>query len=166
MNVRDNKVFTPIDLINAKTLSSLSTFFGTNQSCAYGLKQSTSYRLLYKRRLSALGPGGLREKELDLRYVTTTIRMTFMSNWNSEDQDWFDFISWGLCWANGMFHWAYRKTNGNGRLCVSRRYLRNWRRCDDHQGKHSNGCATWKINAEDVIPRQEGEPVIRNQPRD
>jgi len=60
MNVRDNEVFTPIDLINAKTISSvINTFFGTNQLSQFMDQQNPLAELTHKRRLSALGPGGL-----------------------------------------------------------------------------------------------------------
>jgi DNA-directed RNA polymerase subunit beta len=60
MNVRDNEVFTPIDLINAKTLSSvINTFFGTNQLSQFMDQTNPLAELTHKRRLSALGPGGL-----------------------------------------------------------------------------------------------------------
>ena len=59
MNVRDNEVFTPIDLINAKTLSSvINTFFGTNQLSQFMDQTNPLAELTHKRRLSALGPGG------------------------------------------------------------------------------------------------------------
>jgi DNA-directed RNA polymerase subunit beta len=60
MNVRDNEVFTPIDLINAKTLSSvINSFFGTNQLSQFMDQTNPLAELTHKRRLSALGPGGL-----------------------------------------------------------------------------------------------------------
>ncbi len=60
MNVRDNEVFTPIDLINAKTLSSvINSFFGTNQLSQFMDQTNPIAELTNKRRLSALGPGGL-----------------------------------------------------------------------------------------------------------
>jgi DNA-directed RNA polymerase subunit beta len=60
MNVRDNEVFTPIDLINAKTLSSvINTFFGTNQLSQFMDQTNPISELTNKRRMSALGPGGL-----------------------------------------------------------------------------------------------------------
>ena len=59
MNVRDNEVFTPIDLINAKTLSSvINTFFGTNQLSQFMDQTNPLAEITHKRRLSALGPGG------------------------------------------------------------------------------------------------------------
>ncbi|HOB77019.1 MAG: DNA-directed RNA polymerase subunit beta [Bacteroidales bacterium] len=60
MNVRDNEVFKPIDLINAKALSSvINTFFGTNQLSQLLDQTNPLSELTHKRRVSALGPGGL-----------------------------------------------------------------------------------------------------------
>lgn len=60
MNVRDNEVFTPADLINAKTLSSvINSFFGTNQLSQFMDQVNPLSEVTHKRRLSALGPGGL-----------------------------------------------------------------------------------------------------------
>jgi DNA-directed RNA polymerase subunit beta len=60
MNVRDNEVFTPSDLINAKTLSSvINSFFGTNQLSQFMDQTNPLAEITHKRRLSALGPGGL-----------------------------------------------------------------------------------------------------------
>ncbi|MDR0384762.1 MAG: DNA-directed RNA polymerase subunit beta [Prevotellaceae bacterium] len=60
MNVRDNEVFTPIDLINAKTLSSvINSFFGTNQLSQFMDQTNPLAEMTHKRRLSALGSGGL-----------------------------------------------------------------------------------------------------------
>jgi DNA-directed RNA polymerase subunit beta len=60
MNVRDNEVFTPIDLINAKTISSVvNTFFGTNALSQFMDQTNPLAEITHKRRLSALGPGGL-----------------------------------------------------------------------------------------------------------
>lgn len=60
MNVRDNEVFTPADLINAKTLSSvINSFFGTNQLSQFMDQTNPLSEITHKRRLSALGPGGL-----------------------------------------------------------------------------------------------------------
>ncbi|RYM32408.1 DNA-directed RNA polymerase subunit beta [Brumimicrobium glaciale] len=60
MNVRDNEVFTPIDLINAKTLSSvINSFFGTNQLSQFMDQTNPLSEVTHKRRFSALGPGGL-----------------------------------------------------------------------------------------------------------
>ena len=60
MNVRDNEVFTPIELINSKTLSSvINSFFGTNQLSQFMDQTNPLGEMTHKRRLSALGPGGL-----------------------------------------------------------------------------------------------------------
>ncbi|MBK5719312.1 DNA-directed RNA polymerase subunit beta [Dysgonomonas sp. Marseille-P4677] len=60
MNVRDNEVFTPIDLINAKTISSVvNTFFGTNALSQFMDQTNPLAEITHKRRMSALGPGGL-----------------------------------------------------------------------------------------------------------
>ena len=60
MNVRDNEVFTPVDLINAKTLSSvINSFFGTNQLSQFMDQTNPLAEVTHKRRMSALGPGGL-----------------------------------------------------------------------------------------------------------
>ena len=60
MNVRDNEVFTPTDLINAKTLSSvINSFFGTNQLSQFMDQTNPLAEVTHKRRMSALGPGGL-----------------------------------------------------------------------------------------------------------
>jgi DNA-directed RNA polymerase subunit beta len=60
MNVRDNEVFTPTELINAKTLSSvINSFFGTNQLSQFMDQTNPLAELTHKRRISALGPGGL-----------------------------------------------------------------------------------------------------------
>ena len=60
MNVRDNEVFTPTDLINAKTISSvINSFFGTNPLSQFMDRTNPPAEVTHKRRLSALGPGGL-----------------------------------------------------------------------------------------------------------
>ncbi|WP_373810583.1 DNA-directed RNA polymerase subunit beta [Porphyromonas macacae] len=60
MNVRDNEVFTPVDLVNAKTISSVvNTFFGTNALSQFMDQTNPLAEITHKRRLSALGPGGL-----------------------------------------------------------------------------------------------------------
>jgi DNA-directed RNA polymerase subunit beta len=60
MNIRDNEVFTPQDLINAKTLSSvINSFFGTNQLSQFMDQTNPLAEITHKRRMSALGPGGL-----------------------------------------------------------------------------------------------------------
>jgi DNA-directed RNA polymerase subunit beta len=60
MNIRDNEVFTPADLINARTLSSvINSFFGTNQLSQFMDQTNPLAEVTHKRRVSALGPGGL-----------------------------------------------------------------------------------------------------------
>ena len=60
MNVRDNEIFTPVDLVNAKTLTSVvNSFFGTNQLSQFMDQTNPLSEVTHKRRLSALGPGGL-----------------------------------------------------------------------------------------------------------
>ncbi|SDE35431.1 DNA-directed RNA polymerase subunit beta [Riemerella columbipharyngis] len=60
MNVRDNEIFTPMDLVNAKTLTSvINSFFGTNQLSQFMDQTNPLSEITHKRRLSALGPGGL-----------------------------------------------------------------------------------------------------------
>ncbi len=60
MNVRDNEVFTPVDLINAKSISSvINSYFGTNALSQFMDQQNPLAEITHKRRMSALGPGGL-----------------------------------------------------------------------------------------------------------
>ena len=60
MNIRDNEVFTPTDLVNARTLSSvINSFFGTNQLSQFMDQTNPLAEITHKRRMSALGPGGL-----------------------------------------------------------------------------------------------------------
>jgi DNA-directed RNA polymerase subunit beta len=60
MNVRDNEVFTPTELINAKTVSSvINSFFGTNALSQFMDQTNPLAEITHKRRMSALGPGGL-----------------------------------------------------------------------------------------------------------
>ena len=67
MNVRDNEVFTPTDLINAKTLSSvINSFFGTNQLSQFMDQTNPLSEVTHKRRISALGPGGLSRERAGL----------------------------------------------------------------------------------------------------
>jgi DNA-directed RNA polymerase subunit beta len=77
MNVRDNEVFTPIDLINARTLSSvINSFFGTSQLSQFLDQTNPLSEITHKRRISALGPGGLSESVPALRCGTYTILTT------------------------------------------------------------------------------------------
>ena len=73
MNVRDNEVFTPIDLINAKTISSvINTFFGTNALSQFMDQTNPLAEITHKRRMSALGPGGLSRERAVSRCATCT----------------------------------------------------------------------------------------------
>ena len=78
MNVRDNEVFTPIDLINAKTISSvINSFFGTNALSQFMDQTNPLAEITHKRRMSALGPGGLSRERAgfevrDVHYTPTT----------------------------------------------------------------------------------------------
>jgi hypothetical protein len=77
MNVRDNEVFTPSDLINAKTLSSvINSFFGTNQLSQFMDQTNPLSEITHKRRLSALGQVVYLENVQVLRCVTFTILTT------------------------------------------------------------------------------------------
>ena len=77
MNIRDNEVFTPTDLINARTLSSvINSFFGTNQLSQFMDQTNPLAEITHKRRLSALGPGGLSRERAGLRCVTFTTLTT------------------------------------------------------------------------------------------
>ena len=83
MNVRDNEVFTPIDLINSKTLSSvINSFFGTNALSQFMDQTNPLAEMTHKRRMSALGPGGLsRERAgFEVRDVHFYSLRTFVSD--------------------------------------------------------------------------------------
>ena len=72
MNVRDNEVFTPVDLINSKTLSSvINSFFGTNQLSQFMDQTNPLAEMTHKRRMSALGPGGLSRERAGFRGTGT-----------------------------------------------------------------------------------------------
>ena len=79
MNVRDNEVFAPIDLINARTLSSvINSFFGTSQLSQFLDQTNPLSEITNKRRISALGPGGLSRERAgfevrDVHYRTTVV---------------------------------------------------------------------------------------------
>ncbi len=80
MNVRDNEVFTPIDLINSKTLSSvINSFFGTNQLSQFMDQTNPLAEITHKRRMSALGPGGFRANVRVSRFVTFTTPIMVVS---------------------------------------------------------------------------------------
>ena len=82
MNVRDNEVFTPIDLINAKTLSSvINSFFGTNQLSQFMDQTNPLSEVTHKRRLSALDLVVYLESVQVLRFVMfTTLTMVVLYN--------------------------------------------------------------------------------------
>ena len=74
MNVRDNEVFTPIDLINAKTISSvINSFFGTNALSQFMDQTNPLAEITHKRRMSALGPGGLSRERAGFEVRDVTI---------------------------------------------------------------------------------------------
>ncbi len=77
MNIRDNEVFTPTDLINARTLSSvINSFFGTNQLSQFMDQTNPLAEITHKRRLSALGPVVCHVSVQVSRFVTYTIPTT------------------------------------------------------------------------------------------
>lgn len=77
MNVRDNEIFTPIDLVNAKTLTSvINSFFGTNQLSQFMDQTNPLSEITHKRRLSALGLVVYQEKEQVSRFEMFTILTT------------------------------------------------------------------------------------------
>jgi DNA-directed RNA polymerase subunit beta len=74
MNIRDNEVFAPTDLINARTLSSvINSFFGTNQLSQFMDQTNPLAEITHKRRMSALGPGGLSRERSRLLKVLTLV---------------------------------------------------------------------------------------------
>ena len=72
LNVRDNEDFTPIDLINAKTISSVINFFGTNALSQFVDQTNPLAEITHKRRMSALGPGGLSRERAGFEVETYT----------------------------------------------------------------------------------------------
>ena len=168
MNVRDNEVFTPIDLINAKTLSSvINSFFGTNQLSQFMDQTNPLAEITHKRRLSALGPGGLsRERAgFEVRDVHYTHYGRLCPIETPEGPN-IGLISSLAVFAkvNGMgfIETPYRKvTNGVVNLQDQPTYLS----AEEEEGLHiaqanlplTNG----KIDQEKVIARMEGDfPVI------
>lgn len=80
MNVRDNEVFTPVDLINSKILSSvINSFFGTNALSQFMDQTNPLAEITHKRRMSALGPGGLSAIVPDSRCETFITHTTVVS---------------------------------------------------------------------------------------
>ena len=169
MNVRDNEVFTPIDLINAKTLSSvINSFFGTNQLSQFMDQTNPLAEITHKRRLSALGPGGLsRERAgFEVRDVHYTHYGRLCPIETPEGPNIGLISSLGVyAKVNGMgfIETPYRKvTNGVVDLESTPVYLS----AEEEEGmmiaqaniKMEN---SGKITAENVIARQEGDfPVI------
>ncbi|MFC6875794.1 DNA-directed RNA polymerase subunit beta [Flavobacterium myungsuense] len=169
MNVRDNEVFTPIDLINAKTLSSvINSFFGTNQLSQFMDQTNPLAEITHKRRLSALGPGGLsRERAgFEVRDVHYTHYGRLCPIETPEGPNIGLISSLGVyAKVNGMgfIETPYRKvTNGVVDLNSNPIYLS----AEEEEGQliaqaNIEMDATGKIIAENVIARQEGDfPVI------
>jgi DNA-directed RNA polymerase subunit beta len=169
MNVRDNEVFTPIDLINAKTLSSvINSFFGTNQLSQFMDQTNPLAEITHKRRLSALGPGGLsRERAgFEVRDVHYTHYGRLCPIETPEGPNIGLISSLGVyAKVNGMgfIETPYRKvTNGVVDLVSTPVYLS----AEEEEGMMISQAniemdAAGKILAENVIARQEGDfPVI------
>ncbi|OXA88832.1 DNA-directed RNA polymerase subunit beta [Flavobacterium hydatis] len=169
MNVRDNEVFTPIDLINAKTLSSvINSFFGTNQLSQFMDQTNPLAEITHKRRLSALGPGGLsRERAgFEVRDVHYTNYGRLCPIETPEGPNIGLISSLGVyAKVNGMgfIETPYRKvTNGVVDLDTTPVYLS----AEEEEGMmiaqaNIEMDATGKIIADNVIARQEGDfPVI------
>ena len=169
MNVRDNEVFTPIDLINAKTLSSvINSFFGTNQLSQFMDQTNPLAEITHKRRLSALGPGGLsRERAgFEVRDVHYTHYGRLCPIETPEGPNIGLISSLGVyAKVNGMgfIETPYRVvTDGKIDLNATPVYLS----AEEEEGKliaqaNIQMDATGKITADNVIARQEGDfPVI------
>ncbi len=169
MNVRDNEVFTPIDLINAKTLSSvINSFFGTNQLSQFMDQTNPLAEITHKRRLSALGPGGLsRERAgFEVRDVHYTHYGRLCPIETPEGPNIGLISSLGVyAKVNGMgfIETPYRKvTKGVVDLESTPVYLS----AEEEEGMMISQAniemdATGKITADNVIARQEGDfPVI------
>ncbi len=172
MNVRDNEVFTPIDLINAKTLSSvINTFFGTNQLSQFMDQTNPLAELTHKRRLSALGPGGLsRERAgFEVRDVHYTHYGRLCPIETPEGPN-IGLISSLSVFAKvnnlGFIETPYRKVV-NGKIDISEyKYLS----AEEEEGKlitqaNIERSKEGKILADKVIARQEADyPVV--EPKD
>ncbi|MBF2708092.1 DNA-directed RNA polymerase subunit beta [Flavobacterium soyangense] len=169
MNVRDNEVFTPIDLINAKTLSSvINSFFGTNQLSQFMDQTNPLAEITHKRRLSALGPGGLsRERAgFEVRDVHYTHYGRLCPIETPEGPNIGLISSLGVyAKVNGMgfIETPYRKvTNGVVDLVSTPVYLS----AEEEEGMMISQAniemdATGKILADNVIAREEGDfPVV------
>ena len=169
MNVRDNEVFTPIDLINAKTLSSvINSFFGTNQLSQFMDQTNPLAEITHKRRLSALGPGGLsRERAgFEVRDVHYTHYGRLCPIETPEGPNIGLISSLGVyAKVNGMgfIETPYRKvTNGQVDLVSEPVYLS----AEEEEGKmiaqaNIEMDAKGYITADKVIAREEGDfPVV------
>ena len=169
MNVRDNEVFTPIDLINAKTLSSvINSFFGTNQLSQFMDQTNPLAEITHKRRLSALGPGGLsRERAgFEVRDVHYTHYGRLCPIETPEGPNIGLISSLGVyAKVNGMgfIETPYRKvTNGQVDLISEPVYLS----AEEEEGKKIAQAniemdAKGNITADKVIAREEGDfPVV------
>ncbi len=169
MNVRDNEVFTPIDLINAKTLSSvINSFFGTNQLSQFMDQTNPLAEITHKRRLSALGPGGLsRERAgFEVRDVHYTHYGRLCPIETPEGPNIGLISSLGVyAKVNGMgfIETPYRKvTNGKVDLESTPIYLS----AEEEEGKmiaqaNIQMDNSGKITADKVIAREEGDfPVV------
>ncbi|WP_395054977.1 DNA-directed RNA polymerase subunit beta [Flavobacterium sp.] len=169
MNVRDNEVFTPIDLINAKTLSSvINSFFGTNQLSQFMDQTNPLAEITHKRRLSALGPGGLsRERAgFEVRDVHYTHYGRLCPIETPEGPNIGLISSLGVyAKVNGMgfIETPYRKvTNGQVDLISEPVYLS----AEEEEGKmiaqaNIEMDAKGNITADKVIAREEGDfPVV------
>jgi DNA-directed RNA polymerase subunit beta len=169
MNVRDNEVFTPIDLINAKTLSSvINSFFGTNQLSQFMDQTNPLAEITHKRRLSALGPGGLsRERAgFEVRDVHYTHYGRLCPIETPEGPNIGLISSLGVyAKVNGMgfIETPYRKvTNGVVDLQSTPVYLS----AEEEEGKmiaqaNIEMDSKGKITASNVIAREEGDfPVV------
>lgn len=169
MNVRDNEVFTPIDLINAKTLSSvINSFFGTNQLSQFMDQTNPLAEITHKRRLSALGPGGLsRERAgFEVRDVHYTHYGRLCPIETPEGPNIGLISSLGVyAKVNGMgfIETPYRKVSkGVVDLVSTPVYLS----AEEEEGMMISQAniemdTTGKITADNVIARQEGDfPVI------
>jgi len=170
MNVRDNEVFTPIDLINAKTLSSvINSFFGTNQLSQFMDQTNPLAEITHKRRLSALGPGGLsRERAgFEVRDVHYTHYGRLCPIETPEGPNIGLISSLGVyAKVNGMgfIETPYRKvTNGTVDLVSVPTYLS----AEEEEGKmiaqaNIEMDNSGKITADTVIAREEGDfPVVK-----
>lgn len=169
MNVRDNEVFTPIDLINAKTLSSvINSFFGTNQLSQFMDQTNPLAEITHKRRLSALGPGGLsRERAgFEVRDVHYTHYGRLCPIETPEGPNIGLISSLGVyAKVNGMgfIETPYRKVeNGKVDLVSEPIYLS----AEEEEGKmiaqaNIEMDEAGKITADKVIAREEGDfPVV------